>query len=115
VLLNRAVESLILLLSPICPFIGEELWQTVLSHPDAVLAAGWPTFDPSALQQDEQELVVQINGVVRERMSVPSALANDRQALERQALALQGIQRRLDGRAPQKVIVVPGKLVNLVV
>jgi leucyl-tRNA synthetase len=104
-----------LLLSPICPFIGEELWQTVLGHGDSPLTARWPAHDPAALQRDEVEVAVQINGVVRERLTVSSEVAGDRAALEAAALGLAGVQRRLAGASPQKVIVVPGRLVNLVV
>lgn len=114
-LISQAVENLVVMLSPICPFIGEELWQELLGHSDSVLTASWPQVDPQALQREEQEIVVQINGVVRDRFTVPSEVAKDRDALVKAALALDRIQRRLDGQEPRKTIVVPNKLVNLVV
>ena len=114
-LVGQTIESLVLMLAPICPFIGEELWQEVLGHPDSVLKASWPAVDPKALKEDSKEIVVQINGAVRERMTVDAKTATDKAALEKRALALEGIQRRLEGRKPKKTIVVPEKLVNFVV
>ncbi len=114
-LLGEAVGTLIRMLSPICPFVGEELWQNVLGHESSVLRAGWPELDPEALVQEEKEVVVQINGVVRARLTVPIATAQDKAALEAQALALESIQKRIGEQPVRKVIVVPEKLVNVVV
>ncbi|MFQ5627185.1 MAG: class I tRNA ligase family protein, partial [bacterium] len=113
-LLNETLNSTVILLAPICPFIGEELWR-VLGHDNTILKATWPQADPEGLKLDEQEIVVQINGVVREVMTVPSAMAVDRGALEQKAKALASIQRRTEGKQVKKIIVVPKKLVNLVV
>jgi len=113
-LLNRSLESLVLMLSPICPFIGEELWR-VLGHDDSALRTDWPQVNPEALVTDEKEIVVQVNGQMRDVMKVPAELADDRQELEQRALELEKVQRRLNGKPVRKVIVVPGKLVNLVV
>jgi leucyl-tRNA synthetase len=111
-LLKRALEDLVLLLSPCTPFICEELWRR-LGHEDAVLEQRWPTYDPKALQAAEREIVIQINGKVRDRFCVPAEISEDRAELERRALAQ--IQARLNEKQIVKVIVVPGRLVNVVV
>ncbi|MCS6903476.1 MAG: class I tRNA ligase family protein, partial [Candidatus Bipolaricaulota bacterium] len=111
-LLKRALEELVLILSPFTPFICEELWRR-LGHDEAVLEQRWPEYDPHALVGSEREIVIQINGKVRDRLIVPVKISEDRAELERRALAQ--IQSRLDGKQVLKVIVVPGRLVNIVV
>ncbi len=113
-LFKAALEDLILMLSPFTPFICEELWQRC-GHSEAVLENRWPKFDQRALVVEEREIVVQVNGKVRGRLTVPAELASDREELERRAKELEPIKRQLNGRQVKKVIVVPGKLVNLVV
>jgi leucyl-tRNA synthetase len=111
-LVKRALEDLVLLLSPFTPFICEELWRR-LGHEDAILEQRWPTYDPQALHAAEREIVIQINGKVRDRMVVPAEISEDRAELERRALAQ--IQSRVNEKKIVKVIVVPGRLVNVVV
>jgi leucyl-tRNA synthetase len=111
-LLRQALEQLVLLVSPFTPFIAEELWRT-MGHEDAVLDQPWPTYDPAALEREEQEIIIQINGKVRDRITVPAAVSQDPHELEKRAL--QQISKRLNGKEVQKVIVVPGRLVNVVV
>ena len=111
-LVAQAAETLILLVSPMTPHIAEELWRAV-GHEQSVLAHGWPGVDESALERSEMEIVVQINGKVREHLTVPAGIGEDRDELERHALA--AVEDRLDGRDVRKVIVIPGKLVNVVV
>ena len=113
-LLKGAIEDLILMLSPFAPFICEELWRRC-GHDEAVLENHWPQEDERALAVEEQEIVVQVNGKVRGRLTVPADLASDQEELKRRALELEAIKRQLDGREVKRVIVVPGKLVNLVV
>ena len=113
-LLNQAVESLIIMLSPICPFIGEELWR-IVGYEDSILRARWPEVDPEGLKLEMVEIAVQVNGVLRDVMTIAAELAQDRQALEKHARELDKVKRRLDGKEIRKVIVVPGKLVNFVV
>ena len=113
-LLKRALETLISILSPFTPFVCEELWAR-LGHREAILENRWPGFDERALAVEEQEIVVQVNGKVRGRLTVPAGLASDREELGRRAMELEAVKRQLDGHELQKVIVVPGKLVNLVV
>ncbi|MCI2429823.1 leucine--tRNA ligase [Candidatus Acetothermia bacterium] len=111
-LMKRALEDLVLILSPFTPFVCEELWRR-LGHADAVLEQSWPGYDEEALVGTEREIVIQVNGKLRDRLSVPVAISEDRAELEKRALAQ--IQSRLDGKQIARVIVVPGRLVNVVV
>ena len=108
---REALDSAVLLLAPIVPHIGHSLWQA-LGHPNALVQAPWPTVDENALAKDAISLVVQVNGKVRAKLDVPVSL--DRDGIERQAMAAPNVQRFLDGLTVRKVIVVPGKLVNIV-
>jgi leucyl-tRNA synthetase len=104
-----ALTSLLTMLAPICPFITEELWGR-LGHDGSIHLATWPMADTSLLVDDEVEVVLQVNGKVRGRVTVPADA--DRDALE--AAARAELAGHLTGEV-LKVIVVPGKLVNLVV
>ncbi len=115
VLLCQSIEALVKMVSPICPFIGEELWQEILGHDNSILKASWPEVNVSALQKEEEEVIVQINGKVRARMMVSSNDIQNQSFLEEQALGLDRIQEQLDGKPPRKVIIPPGKnMVNIV-
>jgi len=109
---QEALEAVILMLSPIVPHIAHVLWQG-LGHQDAVLDHPWPEADPAALAREVVELVVQVNGKLRGRVSVPADAA--RGEIEGAALADPNVQRHLDGKAVKKIVVVPGRLVNIVV
>jgi len=111
-LLKQAIEQLILLVSPITPFIAEELWREI-GNESAVLEENWPGYDESALERDEKTIVIQVNGKLRDQLLVPANIATDKAELEKRAL--QQVESRLAGKTVRKVIVVPGKLVNLVV
>lgn len=102
----------VLMLAPITPHICHELWQ-VLGHDEAVVDIEWPKVDESALVQDKVELMVQVNGKLRSKVSV-SADA-DNKTIETLALSDENVQRFTDGKEVRKVIVVPGRLVNIVV
>jgi leucyl-tRNA synthetase len=105
-------EPLVQLLSPIAPHVGEELWRR-LGHDDTIAYHRLPEADPALLVDDAVEYPVQVNGKVRTRITVPAdAPAAD---VEAEALANARVQQLLAGAAPRKVIVVPGKLVNIVV
>ncbi|WJW74883.1 leucine--tRNA ligase [Thiohalobacter sp. IOR34] len=108
---QEALETVVLLLAPIVPHVCHELWRA-LGHEDAVVDAAWPKADASALTQESVQLVVQVNGKVRARIEVPANA--DRAAVEAAARADANVQRFLEGKTLRKVIVVPGKLVNLV-
>ncbi|HWJ02589.1 MAG TPA: leucine--tRNA ligase, partial [Verrucomicrobiae bacterium] len=109
---KEAVSTVVICLAPFAPHIAEELWQS-LGHGDSVHLQSWPDYDPAALVQDEVVVVVQVNGKVRDRLTVPSGL--DAKALEAAAMAEPKITNLLEGKHVVKVICVPGKLVNIVV
>ncbi|MFC4618313.1 leucine--tRNA ligase [Camelliibacillus cellulosilyticus] len=104
-------EGFVKLLSPVAPHIAEELWE-ILGNPAPVSLEKWPTFDASKLVEDTVEMIVQINGKVRSKMTIAKDLPKEE--MERQALEDTVIKDRLDGQTIRKVIVVPGKLVNIV-
>jgi leucyl-tRNA synthetase len=111
--LREVTDHLVLLLSPFAPHIAEELWEA-LGHEGFVCREQWPVYDRQVLADvDEVEIVVQLNGKVRDRMMVPAAMS--REALEQAALALEKIRNAVGDRAVAKVVTVPGKLVNIVV
>jgi leucyl-tRNA synthetase len=109
---REALEAVVLVLSPIVPHICHELWH-VLGHASAAVDERWPDFDETALQQDRVEIVVQVNGKLRGRISV--AADADRDTISTLALADENVQRFVAGKDIRKVIVVPGRLVNVVV
>ncbi len=109
---NEALSILLRLLSPITPHIAHALWRE-LGYGDDVLAAQWPEPLEAALVQDELELVLQVNGKMRGSIKV--AASADKATIEQAAVAHEAVQKQLDGGTPKKVIVVPGRLVNVVV
>lgn len=111
-LLKEALEKLILILSPFAPHICEELWQAV-GNTESVYNASWPTFDASALTQDTVEIVVQINGKIKEKMNVDAALGKDE--LAEFVMKSDSVAALIDGSEIVKVISVPKKLVNIVI
>ncbi len=102
-------------LYPACPHITHVLWQDLGFATEAgpIIDAPWPEPDAAALEQDEIEMVVQVNGKLRGSIRVPKAAGKD--AIETLALADEGVKRHTEGKPVKKVIVVPGKLVNVVV
>ena len=110
-LVQEALEAVVLMLAPVVPHACHALWQ-VLGHREAVIDARWPKADPAAMARDEMELVVQVNGKLRGRVTV--ATGADRDTVQAAALAVENVARFVDGKVPRKVIVVPGKLVNVV-
>ncbi|MBI3330735.1 MAG: leucine--tRNA ligase, partial [Candidatus Omnitrophica bacterium] len=107
-----AVETLILLLAPFAPHLCEELWER-LGHRDSLSHAPWPRFDPAALQQAEILLVVQVNGKVRARVTVPAEASEEQ--VKAAALGHAQVKKFVDGHPIKQVIVVPKRLVNIVV
>jgi leucyl-tRNA synthetase len=106
------LHTLVLLLAPFAPYLAAELWEE-LGETDSVLRAPWPVSDPDLAKEDELEIPVQINGKLVTVVRVPADAAP--KAIEAAALADGKVQSRASGKAIVKVIVVPGKLVNLVV
>ena len=113
-LLRETFEGLVLILSPMAPFLCEELWRR-LGHDDAVLKEPWPSYQEDALQAETVEIPVQINGKLRARIVVPLDVSSDREALGEAALANPEVARRLEGKILVKKIAVPGKMVSIVV
>jgi leucyl-tRNA synthetase len=109
---HEALEAVVLMLSPMTPHICHALWKE-LGHETALIDRRWPEFDASALELDMIELVVQVNGKLRGRVAVPTDAGKDE--IEKLALADDNVQRFIDGKPIRKVIVVPGRLVNVVV
>jgi leucyl-tRNA synthetase len=109
---RAAVEPLVLMLAPLAPHLAEELWQR-LGHPTSLAHGPFPVADPDYLVEETVEYPVQVNGKVRGRITVPAGA--DADAVEAAALADEKVQTSLAGVAPKKVIVVAGRLVNLVV
>ena len=109
---GEALDAIVLLLSPIVPHIAHELWQA-LGHRRPLVYERWPVTDPAALAKDLLEIVVQVNGRLRGRVSI--AADADRAAIEQLALADENVRRFVADHAIRKVIVVPGRLVNIVV
>lgn len=110
-LIHEGLETVTLLLAPITPHISHELWHR-LGHADPVIDAGWPVLDDSALVQDSLQLVIQVNGKLRGQIEMPASAS--REEVEAAARANENVLRFVDGLTIRKVIVVPGKLVNIV-
>ncbi len=111
-LAEELVQKLLLLLAPFTPHITEELWHEC-GYEGSVHQQVWPTYEEKALAVDEVEIAVQVNGKVRDKLTV--AVNMDKTALEEQAKALPRVQEFIDGKNVVKVIVVPNKIVNIVV
>ena len=109
---RQAVETLVLLLSPMAPHICEELWQR-LGHADTLAYEKWPECDEASLAQDSVTIVVQINGKPRAKLELPAGL--DKDALLAAVKANPDVAKHTDGKTIVKEIAVPGRLVNLVV
>ena len=110
--IQEALESVILMLAPIVPHFCHALWDH-LGHEGAVMDASWPEVDESALIQDSILIVLQVNGKLRDKIEVPKNMSKE--DLERNALENEAVKRFSDGKTVRKVIVVPGRLVNVVV
>ncbi|WP_096270978.1 leucine--tRNA ligase [Paucisalibacillus globulus] len=105
------VEGFVKLLSPIAPHIAEELWDR-LGHQHTISYSEWPTYDESKLIEDEVEIVIQVMGKVRSKLKVAKDISKEE--LEKKALEDESIQDWIEGKTIRKVVVVPGKLVNIV-
>ena len=110
-LVREGVEALLQLLNPITPHISHTLWRA-LGHSEDIEATPWPVADQKALVEDEKLIIVQVNGKVRAKITV--AADASKEDIESQALANDNVTTHTDGKTVRKVIVVPGKLVNIV-
>ncbi len=108
----QALRTLAQLISPITPHLGEEIWS-MLGGEGMVTDAPWPVADPALLIDETVTLPIQINGKRRSEISVPKDMS--RQEVEKLTLADEAVIRALNGAPPKKLIVVPGRIVNVVV
>ena len=108
---KEILEPLTILISPYAPHIAEELWSK-LGHQDSISGAGFPVFDPSHLVESSKEYPISFNGKMRFKMELP--LAMSKEDIEAAVMANPKTIQQLDGRVPKKVIVVPGKIINIV-
>ena len=111
-LMNDAIEKLILILNPFVPHITEELWND-LGHEDRVYQQSWPEFDPAALELETVEIIVQVNGKLKDKIAFEKNA--EKSAIEEAALASERVQDAIAGKSVVKTIVVPNKLINFVV
>lgn len=109
---QEALEIFLLMMAPATPHIAEELWA-VLGKPYSVHLQAWPVLDPQAIIEDVITLVIQVNGKVRDRIEVAANISEEDAKVV--ALKSEVIQKFLGGKTPRKIIVVPGKLVNIVI
>ena len=109
---HEGMSILLRLLSPIVPHITRKLW-TELEYGSEILDAPWPQVDETALVQDSIEMVVQVNGKLRDKLSVPAQATRDE--IEQLAMNSDKVEKHIAGKQVRKVIVVPGKLINIVV
>ena len=106
------VEKLALVLAPFAPYLSQEIWEE-LGREGPVFRQPWPAFDPELAKDDEAEIVVQVNGKLRGSLDVARDTAEDE--IRKQALAVSNVVKHLEGKTVRKVIVVPGRIVNIVV
>lgn len=108
---QEVLDAVVPMLSPIVPHITHVLWES-LGHKESILDTPWPEVDPEALVRDSIELVVQVNGKLRGRIAVAAEAAQDE--IEAEALQEENVRRFLEDKTVRKIIVVPGRLVNIV-
>jgi leucyl-tRNA synthetase len=106
------IEEMVVMLAPFAPHFAEECWER-LGHTTSVFEARWPAFDPALIVESTVEIVVQVNGKVRSKITIPREHLED--LVLRAALEDATVKKFLDGKEPKKKIYVPGRLVNLVV
>ena len=110
--IKEGIETIITILSPFAPHIGEELWQ-MIGKEGSIFDISWPKYDETALVKDEIEVVVQINGKVRGKLSISSNVSKEE--MEKIATEDEKIKSLIEGKEIVKIVAVPKKLVNIVV
>ena len=111
-LYGAAVRNLIIMLAPFVPHVTEEMWEH-LGFEGSVHQQSWPEYDESALVKDSVEIVVQINGKIKEKINIPGDLSKEE--MEKIAMEDEKVKGLTEGKNVVKVIAVPGKLLNIVV
>ena len=109
--MREAIETTVLLLSPFVPHFAEELWEA-LGNRDSIMKHPWPDYDREAVLEEEILIVVQVNGKLRDRMTIPASYGEEE--VKAWALKSERIQRLIEGKEVKRVILVPQKLVNIV-
>ncbi len=110
-ILREALETFLLLLSPVMPHIAEEIWSR-LGRQTLIAETAWPQFDPSLVQKETVTLAIQVNGKLRATLDVAVHMPEDK--VKEEALSQPNVTRALEGLTPRKVIVIPNKVVNIV-
>ncbi len=110
---QEAIGTTVRLLAPFAPFVAEEVWQAVLGNTESVHGQSWPGYDEAMTQDEEITIVVQVNGKVRDRMTVAADAPVD--LVKETAVTCPNVQAHISGQPIRKIIVVPQKLVNIVV
>ncbi|MGB3715505.1 MAG: class I tRNA ligase family protein, partial [Candidatus Promineifilaceae bacterium] len=111
---REALEKFTILLCPIAPFVTEEIWQGVLGHAgSSVHLADWPTYDVELIVAEEMAIMIQVNGKLRDKVTVPAGIADD--DLHKVVLARSKVRSYTEGKTVRRIIIVPEKLVNIVV
>ena len=105
-------EGFVKMFSCFAPHLGEEIWHEVLGHEDTIAYEPWPQYDEKALIESEVEAIVQVNGKVRGKMMIAAGL--DEESMKQKAMEIDSVKRQLEGKNILKVIVVKGKVVNIV-
>jgi leucyl-tRNA synthetase len=112
-LLNQALKSVVLLLSPMTPHFSEELWRMMGGKEETIAFVPWPEFEEAALKTDVMRIVCQVNGKLRGQFDIPADATEDQ--IKAVVLADEKVKQHMDGKPVRKFIYVPGKLVNIVV
>ena len=110
---NETLEYYVKMLAPVCPHIAEELWTGSMGKPYSIHQQPWPKVDAQAAREDTLEIPVQVNGKVRDRISIPADSSEDE--IKSAALASEVVKKYLEGREPRMVIVAQKRLVSVVV
>jgi leucyl-tRNA synthetase len=108
---REAIEAAVLLLSPFVPHFAEEFWEA-LGNKDSIIKSAWPDCDPEAIQEEEILIVIQVNGKLRDRMTIPASYGEEE--VKAWALKSEKIRKLTEGKEIKRVILVPRKLVNVV-
>src|SRR5262249_7061910 len=108
---EEAVDTLLKLMAPVTPHVAEELWQR-RGQPYSIHQQSWPVYDAAAAAEALITIVVQVNGKVRDRVQVAAEASEPE--VKAAALASEGARRNMNGAEPRQVVVVPGRLVNIV-
>lgn len=106
-------EGFVKLLNPVCPHITEEIWNVFLGHNITIATSSWPTYEESKTIEDSYEMIVQVNGKVRGKLTVETNTSKEE--MERLALEIENVKKNIEGKEIVKIITVPKKLVNIVV